>query len=481
MKHLCTAVTRLAFCLLLLLSFGIGASAQTIEVVASQSILADVTGVIGGESISLRTLIPRLADPHKYTPTPGDLAAIADSDLALIVGAGYEEMLLDAIQNAGESVHVVSASACIEIRPFGAGAEHEDEQAHEDDHADDHADDDHAHEDDHADDHADDEHADDEHEDDHADDDHADDHAEDEDAHEDDHADDEHEDDDADDDDHADDHADDDHADDHADDENADEEHDDDHADEEHEDDHADDEHDEDHGDMSDCDDHDAEVAAIVGDDGEDHAAIATLGREQDLTCFEGHEGDDHHDHAHGAGSCDPHVWMDPHLVIYWALQIRDALTELDPDNADAYAANAAAYAAELVAIESDFIQPMLEGLPADQRTMITSHGSMGYFATTFGFEIVTQVVASVGTAVEPSARDLAQVIDRIAEEGVPAIFTDAMASDIIMNTVAEESGVRLAPLYSDTLSEIDGPAGTYLDYIRYNTSTIIGALSQGG
>ena len=422
MKHLCTAVTRLAFCLLLLLSFGIGASAQTIEVVASQSILADVTGVIGGESISLRTLIPRLADPHKYTPTPGDLAAIADSDLALIVGAGYEETLLDAIQNAGESVHVVSASACIEIRPFGAGAEHEDEHAHDDDHADDHADDDHADDDD--DDHADDEHADDEH---------------------------------------------------------ADEEHDDDHADEEHEDDHADDEHDEDHGDMSDCDDHDAEVAAIVGDDGDDHAAIATLGREQDLTCFEGHEGDDHHDHAHGAGSCDPHVWMDPHLVIYWALQIRDSLSELDPDNADAYAANAAAYAAELVAIESDFIQPMLEGLPADQRTMITSHGSMGYFATTFGFEIVTQVVASVGTAVEPSARDLAQVIDRIAEEGVPAIFTDAMASDIIMNTVAEESGVRLAPLYSDTLSEIDGPAGTYLDYIRYNTSTIIGALSQGG
>ena len=106
----------------------------------------------------------------------------------------------------------------------------------------------------------------------------------------------------------------------------------------------------------------------------------------------------------------------------------------------------------------------------------------MGYFATTFGFEIVTQVVASVGTAVEPSARDLAQVIDRIAEEGrASRIHRTPWLRISSLNTVADETGVSLAQLYSDTLSEIDGPAGTYLDYIRYNTSTIIGALSQGG
>ena len=168
---------------------------------------------------------------------------------------------------------------------------------------------------------------------------------------------------------------------------------------------------------------------------------------------------------------------MDPHNVIYWTLLIRDSLSALDHDNEAAYAANAAAYAQELVALESDFIASALAELPDENRVLVTNHGSMGYFAASFGIEIVTMVVHSVSTEAEPSARDMAAVVDVVRDEGVPAIFSDIHLSDVLMNTIASETGVAVVGLHSDSLGAADGPAGTYLDYMRYNVNAIVEAL----
>jgi len=168
---------------------------------------------------------------------------------------------------------------------------------------------------------------------------------------------------------------------------------------------------------------------------------------------------------------------MDPHNVIYWALMIRDTLSALDHDNEDVYAANAAAYAEEVIALEAEFILPALAELSEDKRVLVTNHGSMGYFATSFGFEIVTMVVHSVSTTVEPSARDVAAVVDVVRDEGVPAVFSDIHLSDLLLNTVAAETGVEVVGLHSDSLGGSDGPAGTYLDYMRYNVNAIVEAL----
>ena len=181
--------------------------------------------------------------------------------------------------------------------------------------------------------------------------------------------------------------------------------------------------------------------------------------------------------HVHGEGACDPHLWMDPHNVIYWALMIRDSLAALDHDNEDDYTAHAAAYAQEVVALEADFIIPSLAELPQEKRVLITSHESLGYFATTFGFEIITTVVPGMATMVEPSARDVAALVDLVRAEGVPVIFSDAHLSDVLVNTIASETGVAVVGLHSDSLSDADGPAGTYLEYMRYNVTTIIDAL----
>ncbi|MCY3834572.1 MAG: metal ABC transporter substrate-binding protein [Chloroflexi bacterium] len=438
------------------------ANGDQLHVVATHGILADVARNVAGDLAEVSSLVPVGADQHGFVPSPSDLTTVANADLVLINGAGWEESLLDAVESAGEGGNIVNASTCVQIRPVGAGMradEHEHEVDHaDDDHGDEQAEDDHdeahADDDDHAHDHDDDDHSDERAEGDH-------DEAQ---AEDDDHADDAHDDDD----DHGDEHAEDDHDDEHAEDDDHAHDHDDD-------DDHAHDDHEDDMAEEIDCDAHDAEVAAIVGEEEDDHAHYETLGRGQDVDCQGGHGPDNGHGHAHG--SCDPHLWLDPHNVIYWALMIRDTLSELDAAHADAYATNASAYAQEVAALEAEFISPALAELPEEKRVLITGHESLGYFATSFGFEIITTVVPGVSTVTEPSARDVAAVVDVVRDEGVPAIFSDIHLSDVLMNAIASETGVEVVGLHSDSLGAADGPAGTYLDYMRYNVSAIVEAL----
>ena len=372
-----------------------------LDVLASHSILADVVRQVADGHAHVISIVSAGSDAHAFIPTPGDLTKIAEADLVFINGAGFEENLLEAVESAGEMVNIVNASACIEIRPFGAGMHDEDDHALDEDDV-------HADDGDEGDDHADDGDNDDDLADDH--------------------------------------------------------------------------DQDDDHGDeldsSIDCDEHDEEFAEMVGEEEGDHAHFATLGRAQDIDCAAGHRRARAVDHSHESGACDPHVWMDPHNVIYWVLLVRDTLSVLDHDNAESYAANANAYALELVALESDFILPVLEALPEDKRLLVTSHESLGYLATTFGFEIATTVIPGMATMVEPSARDVAALIDRVRAEGVPAIFNDSYAPENIMHTIAAETGTALVSLYSDSLSGGDGPAPTYLDYMRYNVSTIVDALT---
>ena len=243
-----------------------------------------------------------------------------------------------------------------------------------------------------------------------------------------------------------------------------------------------DDEHDE-HDEMETsghCDDHDGELAAF-SDDEHSHDDMDALGRLEQIDCGGEHSEDDEDEkedeHAHSHGVCDPHVWMNPRNVMYWTLMIRDSLAEADPDNAEAYRANAAAYLNQLHDLSHDFIEPALEALPQQQRILITSHDSLGYLAASYDFDIIGTVGGSVSTLSEPSARRVAELIDLIQTDGIPAIFGETTANEDVMEMIAGETDAELVTLYSGTLSDGDGPAATYLDYMRYNLGAIIGAL----
>ena len=276
----------------------------------------------------------------------------------------------------------------------------------------------------------------------------------------------------------------DDHDDEHDDDHDEADEHDEegDHDDHDEADDHDDehDEHDDEHDEMEasgHCDDHDSELAAF-SDDEHSHDEADALGRLEQIDCGGGHSEDDEDDEdAHSHGVCDPHVWMNPRNVMYWTLMIRDSLAEADPDNAEAYRANAAAYLNQLHDLSHDFIEPALADLPQQQRVLITSHDSLGYLAARYDFDIIGTVGGSVSTLSEPSARRVADLIDLIQTDGIPAIFGETTANEDVMEMIARETGAELVTLYSGTLSEDDGPAAAYLDYMRYNLGAVIGAL----
>lgn len=215
---------------------------------------------------------------------------------------------------------------------------------------------------------------------------------------------------------------------------------------------------------LADSDDHDED---------DHHAHTGIVGLVTDGVCGEDNHGTG--DHTHAAGSCDPHVWLDPVNVALWTLTIRDTLSALDPAHADVYTANADAYLQALAALDRE-IHDLLAAVPAQNRYIVTNHQSFNYFAARYGFEIVGTVIpGSPGT--EPSAQDIVRLIETIQEFGVPAIFTETTVSENLADQIADETGAQIVRLYTGSLSRPDEPAATYLDYMRFNATQIATAL----
>ena len=185
-------------------------------------------------------------------------------------------------------------------------------------------------------------------------------------------------------------------------------------------------------------------------------------------------EGEDEHA-GHGHGLEDPHFWFDPLRVKLAVNDIAARLSVLDPDRGDTYSANASAYNARLDELHS-WTEQQAATVPEDRRLLVTSHDSYGYFANLYGFEIVG-VVLSTTTDVEPSAGDLAELVEEVKEFGVPAVFGETTVSERLASTVASESGAELVRLYSGSLGLEGSGAETYIEMIRANVGRIVEAL----
>jgi zinc/manganese transport system substrate-binding protein len=187
-------------------------------------------------------------------------------------------------------------------------------------------------------------------------------------------------------------------------------------------------------------------------------------------------EHEDEADHEHGA--FDPHVWHDVANTIVIAGNIRDALIAADPANAATYEANAAATIANLEALDA-WIREQVATLPEDRRKLVTSHDTFGYFADAYGFQVLGTALGSLSTEVgDPSAREIAGLISQIEESGTPAIFAENVSNPDLMESLAAEAGVALAPpLYTDALGPAGSPGETYDGLMRSNVTTIVEAL----
>jgi zinc/manganese transport system substrate-binding protein len=178
--------------------------------------------------------------------------------------------------------------------------------------------------------------------------------------------------------------------------------------------------------------------------------------------------------HGHAV---DPHAWQSVANAKVYVANIRDGLVAADPAGRPVYEANAAAYLAELDALEREIVAAVAR-IPADRRRVITSHEAFGYFEKAYGVDFIAP--QGVSTESEASAKDVARIIQQIRKEKIPAVFVENISDPRLIRRIAQETGARIGErLYSDALSGPDGPAATYIDMMRHNIRALTAALAD--
>jgi zinc/manganese transport system substrate-binding protein len=172
----------------------------------------------------------------------------------------------------------------------------------------------------------------------------------------------------------------------------------------------------------------------------------------------------------------DPHAWQSVANAKIYVANIRDALKETDPDGAQLYDGNAARYLAKLGALDAE-IMTALAAIPKERRRIVSTHDAFGYFADRYGVEFIAP--EGVSTEAEASARDVARIIDAVKAHKVSAIFLENVADPRLAERIAAETGAKIGgTLYSDALSDAQGPAATYIELMRHNLRQLTAALA---
>ena len=189
----------------------------------------------------------------------------------------------------------------------------------------------------------------------------------------------------------------------------------------------------------------------------------------------EGHEAAEAGEEHHHEGNIDPHAFQSIANAKIYVANIADAFCAADAAGCDGYKANAAAYTGELDAL-GDRGQGSDRLDPADKRMIITSHDAFGYFEHEYG--LTFRAPEGISTEAEPSAADVARLIDQVRQEKAAAIFVENITNTRLIEQIASETGLKIGgTLYSDALSPADGPASTYIDLMKHNIATIKGAI----
>ena len=174
-------------------------------------------------------------------------------------------------------------------------------------------------------------------------------------------------------------------------------------------------------------------------------------------------------------GQPNPHFWLDPTIVKTGYLpRIVDALSAASPKDQATFVANAAAYATQLDELDTE-LGAQVATIPPENRKLVTFHDAFPYFARHFGFELIGVVLPNVGQ--EPTASDLAALVDKVRAAHVRAVFSEAQFNPKLVQTLADEAGINqvVTTLYNDTLGP--APADTYLGMMRWNMQQIVDAL----
>ena len=172
----------------------------------------------------------------------------------------------------------------------------------------------------------------------------------------------------------------------------------------------------------------------------------------------------------------NPHLWLDPLLARDYAGVIAETLLIGDGANAASYTDNLARYAGRLSQLNDD-IAAAIDQIPPENRRLVTSHDAFPHLARRYNLELVGFVVPGPGQ--EPSPRDIADLMEAITDQGVPAVFIEPQMGpqSRLLEQIAADTGVLVCTLYSDTLSDT---IPTYMDMMRFNADELLRCLGGG-
>lgn len=178
------------------------------------------------------------------------------------------------------------------------------------------------------------------------------------------------------------------------------------------------------------------------------------------------------------AGKPNPHAWMSPTAVQQYVDNMVVAFSDLAPEHTVAFAANAATYQEQLKSVQ-DELNAELAKLPKQQRALVTCEGAFSYLAADAG--LTEQYIWAVNAEQQATPKQIAQTIEFVRSNSVPAVFCESTVSDKAMQQVVSATDAIFGgTLYVDSLSEASGPVPTYLDLIRHDADIITSALLGG-
>ena len=238
----------------------------------------------------------------------------------------------------------------------------------------------------------------------------------------------------------------------------------DDHDDHEGHDDHDDHEGHDDHDDDKDHDDHEGH------DDHDDHEG------HDDHDDHEGH--DDHDDHeGHDHGGIDPHFFTDPARMAVVVEELSEFLVANFPNVDQGFVSTANDYAQELIDLDEE-VNEILSEIPQEGKVLVTNHAVFAYFADSYGFEILGEIIPSASTLSSANAQQLASLADELSSNSVKAIFADASASDTLARTLAAEVGdIEVITLFTESLGEPGSSGANYIEMVKFNAQAIASGL----
>lgn len=219
-------------------------------------------------------------------------------------------------------------------------------------------------------------------------------------------------------------------------------------------------------------------LAQMVADSGTTASLVELAEDLPDVTYIEGgevHEGGEPEasPDPHGHEAVNPHLWLNVDYAAKYADRIVEALVAADPDDAAVYLANGAAYQARLATLDT-WVREQIATIPEANRKLVSFHEAYPYYAAAYGLEIVGTIVEAPGQ--DPSAGEIATLVEAIKASGAKAVFTEAQFSPDLAQAVATEAGVPVvSDLYNDSLG--DAPVDSYEGLIRWDTEKTVEAL----